>query len=136
MIKRVKRAFLALLLCTLSVSAYVAWSGITGRGLPWPIPGGLGGGEHIVGSDSHFDDLDVTRGADGLFDGTISVENPTDGFQDVYVTVDLFNGEQNVGELAGNVTLKPGSASSLDLVSSDTHATWSDAHVDLLRLPS
>jgi hypothetical protein len=98
MIKRVKRAFLALLLCTLSVSAYVAWSGITGRGLPWPIPGGLGGGEHIVGSDSHFDDLDVTRGGDRLFDGTISVENPTD--------------------------------------SSDTHATWSDAHVDLLRLPS
>lgn len=135
MIKRLKRMFAVLLVCTLVASVYVAWSGITGRE-PVPIPEALGGGpNHITGTDSDFDDLDVTRGDGGAFSGSISISNPTDRFQDVLVTVDLFDGDQNVGELLGSVTVKPGKASSVDLFSMDAYVSWSDAHVDLIRSP-
>ena len=135
MIKRLKRTFFILLVCTFAVSTYVAWSGITGRE-PVPIPEALGGGPgHITGSDSDFDDLDVTRGNNGAFSGSISIENPTSTFQDVVVTVDLFDGDQNVGELLGIVTVKPGTASGVDLLSIDPYVPWSDAHVDLMRTP-
>ena len=135
MIKRLKRMFAVLLVCTFVVSSYVAWSGITGRE-PVPIPEVLGGGpNHITGTDSDFGDLDVTRAGDDRFDGSISVENPTDTFQDVLVTVDLFEGDQNVGELFGTVTVKPGKGSTVDLFSMDPYVPWSDAHVDLIRSP-
>lgn len=133
MIKRLKRTFAVLLVCTFLVSSYVAWSGITGRE-PVPIPNALGGGpKHVTGTDSDFDDLDVNRGREGFFAGTISIKNPTDTFQDVIVTVDLFDGDQNVGELFGTVTVKPGKASSVEFMSVDSHTAWSDAHVDLIR---
>ena len=136
MIKRFKRICAVLLVCTFLVSAYVAWSGITGRE-PVPIPDALGGGPgKVVGSDSDFRDLHVTRRDDGRFAGTISVENPTSTMQDVLVTVDLFDGDQNVGEMFGTVTVKPRTESSLDLVSVDPAVPWSDAYVDLMRTPS
>lgn len=117
------------------MSAYLAWSGITGRE-PVPIPKTLGGGpNHITGTDSDFENPDVTRGNDGAFSGSISINNPTASFQDVLVTVDLFDGDQNVGELLGTVTIKPGTASSVDLISTDPYVSWSDAHVDLIRSP-
>jgi hypothetical protein len=135
MIKRLKRSFAALLICTFLVSAYVAWSGITGHE-PLPIPDALGGGpKQVTGTGSDFSDLNVSRGEDGLFAGTMVVENPTGTFQDVLVTVDLFDGDQNVGELFGVVSVKPGTSSSMDLVSVDSHVPWSDAHVDLIRSP-
>lgn len=135
MIKRLKRTFAVLLVLTFAVSSYVAWSGITGRE-PVPIPGVLGGGpDHITGTDPGFGDLDVSRGDDDRFDGSISIENLTDTFQDVIVTVDLFDGDQNVGELFGTVTVKPGKASSVDLFSMDPYVSWSDAHVALIRTP-
>lgn len=115
MIKRLKRMFAVLLVCTFVVSSYVAWSGFTGRE-PVPIPEVLGGGPiHITGTDSDVGDLDVIRAGDDMFAGSISIENPTDNFQDVLVTVDLFDGDQNVGELFGTVTGKPGTASTVDL---------------------
>ena len=135
MIKRVKRMLAVLLVCIFLVSAYLAWSGITGRE-PVPIPETLGGGpNHITGTDSDFDNLDVARGDDGAFSGSISISNPTASFQDVLVTVDLFDGDQNVGELLGTVTVKPGKASSVELISMDPYVSWSDAHVDLIRSP-
>lgn len=135
MIKRLKRTFAVLLVCAFVVSSYVAWSGITGRE-PVPIPEALGGGpDHITGTDPDFGDLDVSPGDDDRFAGSISIENPTDTFQDVIVTVDLFDGDQNVGELFGTVTVKPGKASSVDLFSMDRYVSWSDAHVDLIRSP-
>ena len=100
MIKRLKRTFIVILVCTFAVSAYVAWSGFTGRE-PLPIPEALGGGPgHVTGTDSDFVDLHVTRGNAGAFSGSISIENPTSTFQDVMVTVDLFDGDQNVGRRA------------------------------------
>lgn len=133
--KRLKRTFAGLVFCTRVVSSYIAWSGFTGRE-PVPIPRVLSGGpSSVTGTDSGFDDLEVSTTDDGRFDETISVENPTDAFQDVMVTVDLFDGDQNVGELVGSVTIKPGTASSMKLISPTPYVEWSDAHVDLLRLP-
>lgn len=77
----------------------------------------------------------MSRGDADRFAGSISIENPTDTFQDVLVTVDLFDGDQNVGELFGTVTVKPGTASTVDLLSIDPYVSWSDAHVDLIRSP-
>ncbi len=135
MIKRLKRTFAVLLVCAFVMSAYVAWSGITGQE-PVPLPEALGGGPNqITGTDSDFGDLDVTRADDDLIAGSISIKNSTDSFQDVLVTVDLFDGDQNVGELLGTVTVKPGTASTVDLFSMDPYVTWSDAYVDLIRSP-
>ena len=124
-----------LLVFAFVVSSYVAWSGITGRE-PVPLPEALGGGPgHITGTEPDFGDLDVTRSDDERFAGSISIKNPTDTFQDVVVTVDLFDGDQNVGELFGDVTVKPGKASTVDLISMYPYVSWSDAHVDLIRSP-
>jgi hypothetical protein len=131
-----KRAVRAVLVLTLLVSAYVAWSGFTDRELVWPISAVIGGEKDVTGTDPDFHDLDVGRDDNSLFDGTVTVENPTGDFQEVFVTVDVFDGDQNVGDLTGSVTLKPRSASSVDLLSLDSYVTWTDAHVDLLRLPN
>jgi hypothetical protein len=130
MIKRLTRMFAVLLVFTFVASSY-----ITDRE-PVPIPEALGGGpNHVTGTDSDFTDLDVARGDGGAFAGSISIENPTASFQDVLVTVDLFDRDQNVGELMGTVTVKPGKASSVDLFSMDPYVSWSDAHVELIRSP-
>ncbi|WP_187366805.1 hypothetical protein [Nocardioides dongxiaopingii] len=50
------------------------------------------------------------------------------------MTVDVFDGEQNVGELWGSVTLKPQSASSVDLFSLNRYVRWTDARVYLTRM--
>ena len=122
-----------LLAGTFLACAYATWSGITGRE-PVPIPDVLGGGpKQVTGTDPGFGNLDVDRDESSLFAGSISAKNSTDTFQDVLVTVDLFNGDQNVGELFGTVTVKPGTESSVELMSFDSHVPWSDAHVDLLR---
>ncbi|GAA5125070.1 hypothetical protein GCM10023339_47650 [Alloalcanivorax gelatiniphagus] len=91
--QELKRALAVLLVCTFVVSAYVAWSGIAGHA-PVSIPGALGGGPTIVtGTDSNFSDLQVERGREGFLAGSVSVENPANSFQDVIVTVDLFDGD-------------------------------------------
>lgn len=132
MFKRLKRMVAGLLVCASVVSSYVAWSGFTGRE-PIPIPSVLGGGPGTVTSnDAGFSDMKVRNG-DGAFGGSIVIENGSDSFQDVYVTVDVFDGDQNVGELWGSVTLKPGTSSSVDLMSIDPYVAWSDVHVDLTR---
>jgi hypothetical protein len=134
MIKRINRAFAVLLVCMFVGSSYIAWSGFTGRE-PIPIPDALGGGGAgtVSGTDSNFSDLNVKQGDAGDFAGTISINNPSTTYQDVLVTVDLFQGDQNVGELIGSVTVKPGTSSSVELMSVDTYVSWTDARVDLLR---
>ncbi|MGN0063805.1 MAG: hypothetical protein ACI379_06145 [Nocardioides sp.] len=133
MLKLIKRTILLLLVAVFAVCAYVVWAGLTDREVPGPIEDALGGGHEVVGTDSHFRDLKVTEDDGGNLDGTIVVENTTDTYQDVRLTVELFNGDQNVGTLRGNVKLKPGKASAVDLFSTDDYVRWSDAHVDLMR---
>ncbi|GGD30596.1 hypothetical protein [Nocardioides daphniae] len=133
MFKRVKRILLVLVLLAFAASAYIAWSGLTGRDLPGPIRDAIGGGGEVVGSDAHFSGLKVTKGEDGRFDAAITVQNTGSTYQDVMITVSVFDGDQNVGTLMGTVTLKPNRSSSTDLFSADDYVAWTDAHVDLLR---
>lgn len=135
-IARAKKALKAVLVCTLLLTGYVAWSGFTDRELIWPVSTVIDNGPEVTGSDPGYDDLRVRRGSTSWFGGTITVENPTDAYQDVLVTVDLFDDDQNVGDLTGSVTLKPNSESSVALTSVDDYVPWDNAHVDLLRLPS
>lgn len=135
MIKRLKRIVALLVILTLGASAYVAWAGFTDRELIWPLSAVITG-QKVVGNDSDYRDLEVPEREGSVFDGEITVENPTAVYQDVWVTVDLFDGEQNVGELSGSVTLKPRSSSIVELSSLDRYVDWTDAYVDLWRLPS
>lgn len=128
------RVVKVLLILTLGTSTYVVWAAATDRELVWPISAVLRDQE-VSGSDPDFHDLQVSGESGSPFVGTVTVANPAGDFQDVIVTVDVFDGDQNVGELTGSVTLKPRSESSVELVSMDEYESWSDAHVDLLRLP-
>ncbi len=103
-----------LLVLTLVATAYVGWARVTDRDLVWPVSAVVGDGKEITGTDPDFRDLELDGSPGSAFQGSLTVENPTGGYQDVHVTVDVFDGEQNVGELWGSVTLKPRSASSVD----------------------
>lgn len=71
----------------------------------------------------------------GFFDGTIKIENYEDLHVDVYVTVNLYDGDQEVGDLSGSVTLKPNSGSTVDLDSSDRFVSYDNTTVELLPIP-
>jgi len=131
--KRVKRTFRFLLVLVLAATLYVGWARVTDRELPGPFQRIIDSGRPVVGTDDFFSDLRVTQNDSGLFDGTITVQNTGGTFQDVLLTVELFDGEQNVGTLVGSVALKPNSSSSADLFSMDPYVSWTDAHVDLMR---
>lgn len=136
LIGRVTYVLKLALLCTIVVGGYVAWANLTDREMVWPVSAVFGAERTITGSDPDFSDLEVTRDVNALYDGTVVVSNPSGSFQEVVVTVDLFDGDQNVGDLIGSITLKPRSEATVDLRSGDVHARWTEAYVDLLRMPA
>lgn len=82
--------------------------------------------------DYSFSHLRVSReGGLGSFQGTLVVRNTTDEQADVYVTVDAYNHNQNVGELDGSATLKPHSSSRVKLTSLDDFTKTTDYKVDV-----
>lgn len=78
-----------------------------------------------------YSSVTLHSGDVGWFDGTLRVRNPTAKAMTVLVTVHVYNGEQNVGDLTGDVTLKPNSASQVDLNSVDDYTRFTDVTVDL-----
>jgi hypothetical protein len=46
----------------------------------------------------------------------------------------VYKGQQNVGDLTGDVTLKPNSTSQVDLKSTDKFQTFTDTTVELLPI--
>lgn len=87
------------------------------------------------GAPDHYSDLSVAKDDQGHFDGTIVIENTEDIDVFALVSVNLYDGDQNVGELSGNVVLKPDSESSLDLFSLDEYVEFDEARVDVDMLP-
>lgn len=81
-----------------------------------------------------YADLNVRDDGHGNFDGTIKVENHEDLHVDVLVTVNLYDGDQEVGDLTGSVTLKPDSASTVDLISNDNFVSYDNSTVELLPI--
>lgn len=77
-----------------------------------------------------YSDLEIYE-SDGSFAGQVSITNPFDTDIEVFVTVDLYDGEQNVGEVSGNVTLRPDSTSVVDLQGFDDFVSYTESRVHL-----
>jgi hypothetical protein len=71
----------------------------------------------------------------GTFDGRIKLVNHENLHIDVLVTINVYDGDQEVGDLSGSVTLKPDSASNVELSSFDEFATYDNTTIELLPLP-
>lgn len=72
----------------------------------------------------------------GRFAGEVTIRNPFDRDVTVLVTVNVYDGEQEVGELIGDVTLKPRSQSSVELTGLDDYSSYTDARVHLSGWPT
>lgn len=79
--------------------------------------------------------LEVVR-SDGRFDGTIELTNHTTVHANVYVQVHVYDGEQEIGELSGDVSLKPRSTAVVDLQSFDDFRSFDDTVVEVLPIPA
>ena len=65
----------------------------------------------------------------------MAITNPFDREIEVFVTVDLYDGEQQVGEITGSVTLRPDSTSAVELDGFDEFVSATESRVHLLALP-
>jgi hypothetical protein len=77
-----------------------------------------------------YEDLEVFD-AGGRFGGTVTVVNPLDSHIEVNVDVDLYEGDQDVGEMRGSVTMKPDSEATVQLRSFDAFVDHDDEMVYL-----
>ena len=71
----------------------------------------------------------------GTFAGRLSIRNHTDLDTYVLVRVNIFDGDQNVAQMMGTVSLKPESESSVDVTGADTYGPYTEARVHLLAMP-
>ena len=76
-----------------------------------------------------YKDLEVFE-RDGRFAGRITLVNPLDRDVELFVEVDMYDGDQNVGEIGGHVTLKPDSESVLELTGFDDYAPYTESRVN------
>jgi hypothetical protein len=67
----------------------------------------------------------------GTLGGRVTIRNPLEHEAEVLIEVDVFDGEQHVGELSGSVAVKPDSESVVELTSFDDYADFTDTSVDL-----
>ena len=81
-----------------------------------------------------YSDLQVYKAFDN-FAGRVAITNPFAHDIEVFVDVDLYEGEQAVGEISGSVTLRPDSTSVVDLVGSDDFVRFTESRVHLSGWP-
>ncbi len=81
-----------------------------------------------------YSDLEIFESS-GSFAGWVAISNPFDRDIEVFVTVDLYDGEQNIGDVSGNVTLRPDSTSVVELQSFDDFGTYTESRVHLSGWP-
>lgn len=120
---RLTRILTFLVVLVLGVTCWVAYQKITeerdGGDPPAAAP-----------NEPSYSDLQIFDNA-GDFGGTISIHNPLDRDVEVIVEVDIYDGEQNVGDMMGLVSLKPDSDSSVELDGVDDFVEYTDARVHL-----
>lgn len=90
-------------------------------------------GETADGSHSYSDVRILDHW--GTFAGRLSIRNHTDLDTYVLVRVNIFDGDQNVAQMMGTVSLKPESESSVDVTGADTYGPYTEARVHLLAMP-
>jgi hypothetical protein len=83
-----------------------------------------------------YSELAIRTDDSGHFDGTIRLANHEKLDVDVLVTVNVYDGDQEVGDLTGTVTLKPESSSTVDLISFDEFASYDNTTIELLPIPA
>jgi hypothetical protein len=86
-------------------------------------------------SEPSYSDLEVYDDA-GHFGGEITVRNPLDDYVALMVTVDLYDGDQNVGDMSGTITMKPDSEAVVTLRGFDDYVDYTDTRVGLLGWPT
>jgi hypothetical protein len=82
-----------------------------------------------------YADLVIHSNDTGHFDGTIRLSNHEDLNVHVLVTVNVYEGDQDLGDLTGTVTLKPRSSSSVNLDSLDNFVAYDNTTIELLPIP-
>ena len=92
-------------------------------------------GESQSEKEVSYDELKVLR-VDDRFDGTIELTNHTNVHANMYVTVHIYNDDQDIGELHGDISLKPHSTARVDLQSFDDYSPFNSTVVELLGLPA
>jgi hypothetical protein len=81
-----------------------------------------------------YSDLEIFESS-GRFAGRVAITNPFDRDIEVFVDVDLYDGDQHVGEVSGNVTLRPDSTSVVELQGFDDFAAYTESRVHLSGWP-
>jgi hypothetical protein len=80
---------------------------------------------------AEYSQLKVTEGDIGWFQGSITVTNNEAADRRAFVTVNLYDGDENVGELRGDAVLKPKSKASVESSSIDHFAGYDEARVEV-----
>ena len=65
----------------------------------------------------------------------MAITNPFDRDIEVFVDVDLYDGDPHVGEVNGNVTLRPDSTSVVELQGFDDFVAYTESRVHLSGWP-
>ena len=71
----------------------------------------------------------------GHYGGTVELTNHTDVHADLWITVRVYDGEQELGELDGGISLKPHSTAVADLTGYDRFQPFTDTVVDWTGVP-
>lgn len=71
----------------------------------------------------------------GRYGGTVELTNHTDVHADMSVRVLVYDGEQELGELTGRISLKPHSTATVDLMGNDEFRPFTDTVVSLRGMP-
>lgn len=121
------RIVTAVLVAVLVADGYLAYRAFTDD----VSPTGAGWRTDESAPDFAWADLVVEADPDSSFGGTIRVRSDVDRDMSVGVQVDLFEGDQHVGTVAGDVVLKPRSVGELELESADAWTDYTEARVHL-----
>ena len=97
-----------LVLIVLAVDGWFAYDAFRNE------PPGSGTSASSTADGPTYSDLEIFEDS-GRFAGRVAITNPFDRDIDVFVNVDLYDGDQHVGEVNGNVTLRPDSTSVVEL---------------------
>jgi len=77
----------------------------------------------------------LVANVDGRYGGTVELTNHTDIHADLWITVRVYDGEQQLGQLTGDISLKPHSTATVDLTGYDEFRPFTDTVVDWSGVP-